>query len=230
MHPLAPAPYPINRAILIACYTTSPGTYPPPATEPEYHLDHHIYSVMAGSSSLAALACLLAVATLLLVAMPAPATAAPWGQKELHLRVYWQDRASGNATVVTVAKAASTNTSTTRFSAVNVMDDALTVGQNMNTSKIIGRAQGIYVSDSIETSSVMMAMNFVFIEGPYKGSSIAIFGPNFIERKVREMSIIGGTGMFRYARGYVQARSVWLNPSTADATIKYDIFVRIDVP
>nr|CAB3489318.1 unnamed protein product [Digitaria exilis] len=185
---------------------------------------------MAGSSSLAALACLLAVATLLLVAMPAPATAAPWGQKELHLRVYWQDRASGNATVVTVAKAASTNTSTTRFSAVNVMDDALTVGQNMNTSKIIGRAQGIYVSDSIETSSVMMAMNFVFIEGPYKGSSIAIFGPNFIERKVREMSIIGGTGMFRYARGYVQARSVWLNPSTADATIKYDIFVRIDVP
>nr|CAB3489319.1 unnamed protein product [Digitaria exilis] len=72
-----------------------------------------------------------------------------------------QDRASGNATVVTVAKAASENTSTMRFSAINVMDDALTVGQNMNTSKIIGRAQGIYVSDSIETSSVMMAMNFL---------------------------------------------------------------------
>nr|CAB3491089.1 unnamed protein product [Digitaria exilis] len=168
------------------------------------------------------------MAAALLLAVPA--TAAPSGQKELHLRVYWQDRASGNATVVTVAKAASTNTSTTRFSAVNVMDDALTVGQNMNTSKIIGHAQGIYVSDSIETSSVMMAMNFVFIEGPYKGGSIAIFGPNFIEREVREMSIIGGTGVFRYARGYVQARSVWLNPSTADATIKYDIFVRIDVP
>ncbi|KAF8730996.1 hypothetical protein HU200_016876 [Digitaria exilis] len=185
---------------------------------------------MASSSSFTSLACLLVAAALLLAAMPAPATAVPWGQKELHLHVYWQDRASGNATVVTVAKAASTNTSTTRFSAINVMDDALTVGSDMNTSKIIGRAQGIYVSDSIETSSVLMAMNFVFIDGPYKGSSIAIFGPNFIEREVREMSIIGGTGVFRFARGYVQARSVWLNPSTADATVKYDIFIRIDEP
>ncbi|KAF8711144.1 hypothetical protein HU200_029152 [Digitaria exilis] len=177
---------------------------------------------MAVISSSSFVFCLLA-AVVLLAATPAPATAAPWDEKETHIRVYWHDQVTGNATVVTVAEAATTNTSSTRFGAVQVIDDALTLEPNKT---VIGRAEGIYVSSNKETTSVTMAMNFVFMDGPYNGSSIAIFGQNRIELKVREMSVIGGSGVFRLARGYVQLRDYWLSPTTGDAIIQYDIYVR----
>ncbi|KAF8711143.1 hypothetical protein HU200_029151 [Digitaria exilis] len=178
------------------------------------------------SSRFIALTGLLTAATGLLLAATSPATAEPWDQKETRLRVYWHDVLSGNnATAVTVAEGPLTNTSATQFGKVIVIDDALTLEPNLTTSKIIGHAEGIYVSAGKDTLSLMMAMNFVFIDGPYNGSSIAIFGPNFAERKVREMSVIGGTGVFRFARGYVEIMT-WSN--TVDTTVQYDIFVRHD--
>ncbi|KAF8730995.1 hypothetical protein HU200_016875 [Digitaria exilis] len=180
---------------------------------------------MTSSSRFIALTGLLTVATVLLAAT-SPATAAQWEQKETHLRVFWHDVLSGNnATAVTVAEAASTNTSATQFGKVMVIDDALTLEPNLTTSKIIGRAEGIYVSAGKDTLSLMMAMNFVFIDGPYNGSSIAFFGPNFAERKVREMSVIGGTGVFWFARGYVE---IMTQSNTVDTTVQYDIFVHHD--
>ncbi|KAG8100448.1 hypothetical protein GUJ93_ZPchr0013g36553 [Zizania palustris] len=86
----------------------------------------------------------------------------------------------------------------------------------------------MYVSAGKDSFSLLMAMNFVFIDGPYNGSSIAIFGPNPSERAVREMPVVGGTGVFRFARGYCQARTHWFNATTGDATVEYDILIRHD--
>ncbi|KAH0780513.1 hypothetical protein KY290_000111 [Solanum tuberosum] len=68
-------------------------------------------------------------------------------------------------------------------------------------------------------------MNFNFIEGKYNGSSLAVLGRNSIVETVREMPVVGGSGLFRFARGYVQARTILLNVTTKDAIVQYDVYV-----
>ncbi|CAO2141074.1 unnamed protein product [Urochloa humidicola] len=176
---------------------------------------------MAGKS-FAALSYLLAIALL--------AATASAAEKETQLRVFWHDVVSGSpnvSTVATVAQGPSSNTSATGFGSVMVIDDPLTEGPNL-TSKLLGRAQGMYVSAGKDSLSLMMAMNFVFVDGAYNGSSLAILGPNQADRKVREMAVVGGTGMFRFARGYCQATTRWFDANTGDATVEYNIHVRHD--
>ncbi|XP_062182840.1 dirigent protein 22-like [Phragmites australis] len=166
--------------------------------------------------------CLLALALL-------AATASAAGEKETHLRVYWHDVVSGpNATVVQVAEGPSSNASATGFGTVIVIDDPLTEGPNLTSSRLIGRAQGMYVSAGKDSLSLLMAMNFVFVDGAYNGSSVAIVGANPAERTIREMPVVGGTGAFRLARGYCQARTHWFDAKTGDATVEYNVYIRHD--
>ena len=43
--------------------------------------------------------------------------------------------------------------------------------------------------------------------------------------KVREMPVIGGSGLFRFANGYVEARTHWFSPNSGDATVEYNVYV-----
>ena len=71
-------------------------------------------------------------------------------EKISHLHFYFHDIVSGkNVTAVKVASAPTTNSSATLFGTVMVMDDWLTEGPEA-TSKMVGRAQAIYVSLSQE--------------------------------------------------------------------------------
>jgi hypothetical protein len=128
-------------------------------------------------------------------------------EKLTHLHFYFHDIVSGpKPTAVQVAHAAMTNTSSTGFGFVVVLDDPLTILPE-NTSKVVGRAQGIYASASQSEIGLLMVLNYVFIEGKYNGSSLSVLGRNTILSKVREMPIVGGSGVFRFARGYAQART-----------------------
>ncbi|KAB1227900.1 Dirigent protein 19 [Morella rubra] len=84
-----------------------------------------------------------------------------------------------------------------------MIDDPLTLGPKLS-SKLIGRAQGFYALASQEEVGLLMAMNFAFTEGKYNGSTITVLGRNAVFTKVREMPVIGGSGLFRFATGYVQ--------------------------
>uniref|UniRef100_A0A453GMM2 Dirigent protein n=2 Tax=Aegilops tauschii TaxID=37682 RepID=A0A453GMM2_AEGTS len=148
-------------------------------------------------------------------------------EKETHLKVYWHDVVSGpDPTSVPVAQAATTNTSKTAFGMVMVIDDPLSEGPGLNSSRLMGRAQGTYIAAGNDQLALLMNMNFVFTAGKYNGSSVAIMGRNAVFTKVREMAIIGGTGVFRWARGYAQARTHTLDLMTGDATVEYNIFIR----
>ncbi|OWM69255.1 hypothetical protein CDL15_Pgr025442 [Punica granatum] len=46
-----------------------------------------------------------------------------------------------------------------------------------------------------------MAMNFAFVEGKYNGSSLTVLGRNPVFDAVREMPVVGGIGLFRFAHG-----------------------------
>ncbi|KAL2466259.1 Dirigent protein 3 [Abeliophyllum distichum] len=146
-------------------------------------------------------------------------------EKLSHLHFYFHDIVSGqNPTAVQVASAAMTNTSFTFFGAVVMMDDPLTVGPNM-TSKLVGRAQGIYASADLDEVGFLMVMNFAFVEGKYNGSTLSVLGRNSVFSAVREMPIVGGSGLFRFARGYAQANTHYFNLQTGDAIVEYNVYV-----
>ncbi|GLT27114.1 hypothetical protein SLA2020_021400 [Shorea laevis] len=154
-----------------------------------------------------------------------PATLGLKREKLSHLHFYFHDILGGrNPTAVKVASAPVTNRSATVFGQVMMMDDPLTVGPEL-TSKLVGRAQGIYASASQTEVGFLMVLNFAFMEGKYNGSNLSILGRNAAFSAVREMPIVGGSGVFRFARGYAQARTHMLDFKTGDAVVEYNVYV-----
>ncbi|KAJ1419279.1 Dirigent protein [Sesbania bispinosa] len=146
-------------------------------------------------------------------------------EKLSHFRFYWHDILSGrNPTSVAVVPPPLKLNSTTAFGLVNMIDNPLTLGPTLN-SKLVGRAQGFYASASQSEIDLLMAMNFAFIDGKYNGSTITILGRNPVFHKVREMPVIGGSGLFRFARGYGEARTHWFDYKSGDAVIEYNVYV-----
>ncbi|XP_030531948.1 dirigent protein 21-like [Rhodamnia argentea] len=143
--------------------------------------------------------------------------------KLTQLRFYFHDTPSGkNPTSVQVAHAPFTNQSATLFGLVNVFDDPLTEGPNPS-SKPVGRAQGLYASAGLESLGLLMNMNLVFTDEKYNGSTLSIMGRNAAMEAYREMPVVGGSGVFRLARGTATARTHQFNATTGDAVVEYNI-------
>ncbi|GMI79678.1 hypothetical protein HRI_001637100 [Hibiscus trionum] len=145
-------------------------------------------------------------------------------EKLSHLHFYFHDIVAGkNATAVRVAKAPTTSDSSP-FGAVVAIDDPLTVSPDIG-SKLVGRAQGIYALTSQTEASLLMAYNFAFMEGKYNGSTLTVMGRNPVFSAVREMPLVGGSGVFRFARGYVEARTHTFDLKTGNAVVEYNVYV-----
>ncbi|XP_010520009.1 PREDICTED: dirigent protein 22-like [Tarenaya hassleriana] len=145
-------------------------------------------------------------------------------EKLSHLHFYFHDVLSGqNPTAVRVAAAAMTNTSRSFFGSVMMMDDPLTLLPDPK-SKTIGYAQGIYASASQTEVGLLMVLNFVFKEGKYNGSTLSVLGRNAVFSGIREMPIVGGSGAFRFARGYAKAKTHSLDMNTGDAVVEYNVY------
>lgn len=147
-------------------------------------------------------------------------------KEETHLHFFFHDVVSGlSPTAIRVAQAPTTSLSTTGFGAVVMMDDPLTEGPD-RSSKLLGHAQGMYALASQEEAGLLMAMNLAIVAGDFNGSTLAVLGRNTVFSDVREMPVVGGTGKFRFARGYALARTHKFDLLTGDAVVEYDIYVR----
>ncbi|KAA8546083.1 hypothetical protein F0562_020466 [Nyssa sinensis] len=136
-----------------------------------------------------------------------------------NLQFYFHDTLSGrNPSAMRIAQASATNSSLTLFGTVMMADDPLTEGPEP-TSKLVGRAQGMYGSAGQEELGLIMAMNYGFKDGIYDGSSFTIVGLNPALNRVREMAIVGGTGLFRLARGYAIAQTYWFDPTSVEPAL-----------
>ncbi|KDP21891.1 hypothetical protein JCGZ_03029 [Jatropha curcas] len=154
-----------------------------------------------------------------------PATLGLKKEKLSHLHFYFHDIVSGrNPTAVPVVNAAMTNKSLSAFGLVVMMDDPLTAEPELS-SKPVGKAQGIYASASLSELSLLMVLNFAFTEGKYNGSYLSVLGRNSVFSGVREMPIVGGSGLFRFARGYAQAKTHTFDLKTGDAIVEYNVYV-----
>ncbi|XP_015893441.2 dirigent protein 23-like [Ziziphus jujuba] len=142
-----------------------------------------------------------------------------------NIQFYFHDTVSGKSpSAIRVAQATATEKSPTLFGALLMADDPLTETPDPK-SKLLGRAQGLYGSACQEELGLIMVMNFGFTEGVYNGSSISILGKNSALNPVREMPIVGGTGLFRFARGFAVAQTHWNDITTGDAIVRYNVTV-----
>uniref|UniRef100_A0A0E0MD47 Dirigent protein n=1 Tax=Oryza punctata TaxID=4537 RepID=A0A0E0MD47_ORYPU len=141
-----------------------------------------------------------------------------------HLHFYFHDKVTGPSPSAVRVVNPPSNTSLTFFGMVVGMDDPLTEGPDP-ASKPVGRAQGMYVSSDQVRIGFLQAMNIVLTAGPYNGSVITVLGSNHVSNIIREMPVVGGTGHFRFARGYAQARTYFLDPEGLDAIVEYNVYV-----
>ncbi|KAI0494431.1 hypothetical protein KFK09_024565 [Dendrobium nobile] len=141
--------------------------------------------------------------------------------KLTHIRFYFHDIIRGrNRTAVRVTKPAVA--SPAAFGMITVMDDPLTEGPDPK-SRLVGRAQGFYAAADQNELSLLMAMNLAFTAGEYNGSVLSVLGRNQPFYPVREMPVIGGSGAFRFARGYAEARTHSFSRDVA--VVEYNVYL-----
>ncbi|XP_028119516.1 dirigent protein 19-like [Camellia sinensis] len=146
-------------------------------------------------------------------------------EKLSHFRFFWHDIVNGsNPTAVQVVPLAS-NTSATFFGLIRLIDNPLTLGPKMRSSKMVGRAQGFYALASQQDLGLLMVMNFASSEAKYNGSTSTVLGWNSVYAPVREMPVIRGSGLFGFARGSVKTKTHKLYIQNGDATVEYNVYV-----
>ncbi|XP_057429743.1 dirigent protein 16-like [Lotus japonicus] len=92
------------------------------------------------------------------------------------------------------------------FGTITVIDDILTSQPELG-SQIVGKAQGVYVASSADGTRQMMAFTALFEGGEY-GDSLNFYGLYKIGSTMSQLSVIGGTGKFKNARGFAELRSL----------------------
>ncbi|KAJ0433753.1 putative dirigent protein [Helianthus annuus] len=141
------------------------------------------------------------------------------------MQFYFHDTLSGsNPSAIKVAQPQSSANSLGGFGNLMMVDDPLTEGPDKN-SKLIGHARGMYGSAAQNELGLIMVLNYGFTDGMYKDSSFSLLSLNPALQAVREMTIVGGTGLFRLARGYALAQTYWIDPSTGDAIVGYNVTI-----
>ncbi|KAH6804130.1 hypothetical protein C2S51_032377 [Perilla frutescens var. frutescens] len=139
------------------------------------------------------------------------------------LHFYVHDVRTGpDATLYKVANASITDNSTTGFGRVNVFDDSVTVAPAINSSEV-ARAQGLTTSSDLHVQAFTMNLNFFLKAGPFNGSTVSIVGRNQFADAQRELTVVGGTGPFRYARGYAITSTYSHNATINYSVLEYTI-------
>ncbi|RHN65933.1 putative plant disease resistance response protein [Medicago truncatula] len=144
-------------------------------------------------------------------------------EKLTHIHFYYHDiRGNKNPTMLQIID--TPQNVANGFGSTFMMDDAMTEGPELS-SKHIGRAQGMFGLCSLHDIAECMLINMVFNEGKYAGSTLSMLGRNPITKQNRETSIVGGTGIFRFARGYAIANSVNSISTPEHYVVEYNITV-----
>ncbi|GER41417.1 disease resistance-responsive (dirigent-likeprotein) family protein [Striga asiatica] len=148
------------------------------------------------------------------------------GEVSAKIHLYVQDVLAGeNQTVYEVARASVTSTSPTSFGQVRALDDLLTALPDPGSKKV-GRIQGLITSADLAKTALAMNLNFYFTSGEIAGSTICMVGRNQIDDPTRELAVVGGTGVFRFARGYAITKLYSYDVETNHGVIEYTLYVR----
>ena len=111
------------------------------------------------------------------------------------------------------------------FGTITVIDDILTSQPELG-SQIVRKAQGVYMASSVDGTRQMMAFTALFEGGEY-GDSLNFYGLYKIGSTMSQISVMGGTGKFKNARGFAELRA--LIPPGQIATDGAETLLRITI-
>ncbi|KAK7257551.1 hypothetical protein RIF29_31601 [Crotalaria pallida] len=141
-------------------------------------------------------------------------------QSQTTLVFYLQDTTSGpNATVAAVIGVNGKVWSYTTFGTIFVVDDPVHIGVS-TTSTQVGRVQGLLTASAFDGSTVHVVLSVVFNNLQYSGSTIELQGISRQRENYREISVVSGTGKFRYARGFASLETIFYDPATTHSVIR----------
>lgn len=145
--------------------------------------------------------------------------------KKTNLRFFLHDTLSGpNPTAILIAGPNATN-DPTHFGELVAIDDPLTEGPEI-ASRTIGNARGLYSFASKDKNlTLVLYVDLGFTSGKFKGSSLSVFSRNPITENPREMAVVGGRGLFRFATGFIVVKTQFLNATNGDAVLEYNVEV-----
>jgi hypothetical protein len=91
----------------------------------------------------------------------------------------------------------------------------------------VGKAQGVITVTSQDGANVNIILSIVFNDVQYSGSTLQIQGSSHQRDNLRELSVVSGTGRFRFARGYAVFETVSYDPSNNHSVIRLTITLAI---
>ncbi|XP_050374930.1 pterocarpan synthase 1-like [Argentina anserina] len=145
--------------------------------------------------------------------------------KETHMSMYLQDFIAGpNVTDIPVAGVAGKLWLFNQFGTVYVTDNPITIGPSSNSASM-GRAQGVFVSSALDGLSGLVLFSVGFTNKEYNGSTLEIQGNSKILEPVRELSVVSGTGKFRFARGYATCETYSVDIPIGYSVIRFNVTV-----
>ncbi|XP_028785647.1 dirigent protein 23-like [Neltuma alba] len=149
----------------------------------------------------------------------------PWegSGEQQNLVFFLQDVSIGpNATVAPVAGVKGKEWSYNTFGTIYAVDDLVTAGPNRNSAPV-GRAQGLLATGALDGSNVNIFLSIVFTNLQYNGSTLQIQGVSRQSENYREVSVVSGTGRFRFARGYAALETYYYDPNTTYSIVRLSI-------
>ncbi|KAL5205101.1 hypothetical protein ABZP36_009972 [Zizania latifolia] len=111
-----------------------------------------------------------------------------------------------------------------KFGDIVVLNNALTEGPDAGSTRV-GTAQGFAVRVSELGVVSDLSMHMVLEAGEHRGSSVTVKGRIDMDAGKRESVVIGGTGQFRFARGYMVSRDYDYSLATG-GVVEIDIYLQ----
>ncbi|CAL4995126.1 unnamed protein product [Urochloa decumbens] len=140
-----------------------------------------------------------------------------------HIHLYVHEKYTGtNATATAVLQ--SPLGANSSFGSIGVVDDEIRLGAD-RSSALVGRYQGVFFGTSVELGAgYLSSITLVFTAGEHAGSTLSVQGPILGFTGTIERAVVGGTGKFRLAQGYMLFKMI-SKPTPETDVNEIDIFV-----
>ncbi|KAF8396691.1 hypothetical protein HHK36_018352 [Tetracentron sinense] len=112
------------------------------------------------------------------------------------------------------------------FGTITVIDDELTEGHELGSS-VVGKAQGFYLSSSLDGSSQTMALTALLHSGDHEEDTLSFFGVHRTAALESQIAIVGGTGKYENAKGYATIQT--LHPADQHTTDGVETLLQFSV-